>query len=161
MDILGATFDLSTNAVGINWKFTSHASVGRYEECEAPFGSMPHGPAAPVSCFFAFVSKKHGEPPSIPAIQLYLNRARFEAHARMVLFLALNTTVLEFLHSIPELAVIASFPVGTVRLECPAVWRYDKSKKTSKYPFALCVWQSRGFCKLREPERTHWTCACP
>ena len=41
----------------------------------------------------------------------------------------------------------------TVRLGCPAVWRYGKSTKASKYPFVLCVWQSRGFCKLREPDK--------
>ena len=117
------------------------------------FGSMPSGPAVSGTCFFAFVSKKHGEPPSIPAIQFVLNRARFEAHARIVLFLAVNTVVLDFLHSIPELAVIASFPTHTVHLECPAVWWYGKSKKTSKYPFALCVWQSRGFCKLNESDK--------
>ena len=33
------------------------------------------------------------------------------------------------------------------------MWRYGKSKKTSKYPFALCVWQSRGFCKLNESDK--------
>ena len=153
VDILGATIDLSTNAIGINWKFVTYAAVGRYQQCEMSFGSMPNGPAAPGSCFFAFVSKRHGEPPGIPAIQFYLNRACFEAHARIVLFLAVNTTVLEFLHSIPELAVVASFPIHTVHLECPAVWRYGKSTKASKYPFVLCVWQSRGFCKLREPDK--------
>ena len=145
--------DLMNNRVPVNWKFVSYAAVGRYQQCEMSFGSMPSGPAVSGTCFFAFVSKKHGEPPSIPAIQFFLNRARFEAHARIVLFLAVNTVVLDFLHSIPELAVIASFPTHTVHLECPAVWRYGKSKKTSKYPFALCVWQSRGFCKLNESDK--------
>ena len=93
--------------------------------------------------FFAFVSKKHGEPPSIPAIQFFLNRARFEAHARIVLFLAVNTVVLDFLHSIPELAVIASFPTHTVHLECPAVCGGMASPKRPPNTHLLSVCGSR------------------
>ena len=64
VDILGATVDLSTNAIGVNWKFVSYTAVGRYQQCEMSFGSMPSGPAVSRTFFFPSCQRNMGNHPA-------------------------------------------------------------------------------------------------
>lgn len=150
-DILGATCDLSANALDLNWKFKSFRNVNT---CNLPFGAM-RGPASPGTCFFAFASRRLGEPPSLLTVTGYLGQAMFAAHSRLVLFLAVNPEVRAELDRIPGLAVIIVFPRGTIRLAPPTVWRYENAKSASKFSFALCVWQKPGFCEMYEESRKY------
>jgi hypothetical protein len=148
-DILGATCDISANSIDLNWKFKSCKT---HRACDVPFGVL-RGPASPGTCLFAFASRRQGKPPAIRTINMYLNHARFETTSRLVMFMAVNPTVLAHLRLVPDLTIIADFPRGTVRLVPPAVWRYDRSKRMSKYPFVLCLWQTQGYCEMYEESR--------
>ena len=148
VDILGATIDLSANAVGLNRKFVSHQNVN---VCDIPFGAV-RAPLPQGSSLFAFLSRT-GKPPSNAAIDLHLRKAKNAAHSRLILVLAVDDRVLTHLRSFPDLAVVASFPGGTLQLRPPAVWRFEKVKKPSSFPFVMCIWQARGFCTLHEASR--------
>ena len=147
-DILGATVELHANALGVNWKFSSFVSLF---DCDSPFGSFPRGPAPPGSTFFSFLSR-NGKPATRAMIETAINRARNEC-LRIVLFFATCSSMRSCLSLFPGLAVIASFPPDTIILKPPEVWRWDNVRKPSPFPFVLCVWQSREYCRMFEASR--------
>ena len=142
-DILGATVDVSANAIDLDWKFEHCESL---HPVDALFGSFPRGPAPTGTVFFSFLSRRDGKPPACGEIDKLVNRAKFEVNARMIMFMAVNSVLLAHLKTVVNLVTIAFFPPGTISLRPPAVWRHQPRKcQVSSFPFILCIWQGRPY----------------